>query len=82
MPNEAFDLLEAEMQPPSAVARSVALLMADEKRQGQMIYSWAGRYMEAEEGVLLTVVKDICGDMDGDKVIAELQKKAASAGMA
>ena len=40
------------VQPASAVAPSVALLMADQERCGQLMFSEEGRYWEIEEGIL------------------------------
>lgn len=49
----------AASQPAEAAARSALLLMADESRQGQMIYSAKGEFIEVEEGRLLPVVAEI-----------------------
>lgn len=74
VPEDVVDKLDAEWQSPLVVARSVALLMADERRQGQLIYSWAGRYMEVEEAVFLPAVKPLVGKQDEDEVIAKLMR--------
>lgn len=58
-------------QPASVVARSVAILMADRQRSGQLIYSVNGKYSEAE-GILLQAAKDIVGDANEDLVMAKL----------
>lgn len=80
VPTDVIDKLEAEWQSPEQVARSVAILMADEKRQGQLIYSWAGRYMELEEGILLPAVRPIVGLQDEDLAIAKLHRLASNIG--
>lgn len=80
VPDDVVDKLEAEWQTPAQVAKSVAVLMADGKRQGELIYSWAGRYMELEEGVLLPAVKPIIGLQDEDGVIAKLHRIASNIG--
>lgn len=50
--HEMFEEVGGLVQPASAVAPSVALLMADEGRNGQLIFSERGRYWEIEEGIL------------------------------
>lgn len=63
-------------QTPVAVARSVAILMADGQRNGQLIYSVEGKYSEIE-GLLLKTAADIVGEMNEDLVMAKLLKAAA-----
>lgn len=65
---------DVDWQGPDVVARSVALLMADPKRQGQLIYSWGGKFKEVEESTLLPPVVEFVGENDEDKVIAKLHK--------
>lgn len=60
-------------QTPAVVARSVAVLMSDQKRSGQLIYSVDGKYSEAE-GVLLKAAAEIVGDVNEDLVMAKLLK--------
>lgn len=45
-------------QEPEVVSRSVGLLMADESRHGQMIYSAAGKFKETES-LLMSVAEKI-----------------------
>ncbi|KAH8680254.1 hypothetical protein BGZ61DRAFT_358792 [Ilyonectria robusta] len=57
----AKDIVEgigAKVQGPEVPARSAVLLMADDTRQGQLIYSVHGRYVEIEEAVLLKSVRE------------------------
>lgn len=63
-------------QPPAAVARSVAILMVDDQRNGQLIYSVEGKYSEAE-GTLLKAAAEIVGDANEDLVMAKLLKAAS-----
>lgn len=37
------------VQAPEAVARSVALLLCDQQRHGDVIYSWDGKYLEVNK---------------------------------
>ncbi|KAJ9662631.1 hypothetical protein H2198_001303 [Neophaeococcomyces mojaviensis] len=62
-------------QTPAAVARSVAILMADKQRNGQLIYSVEGKYSEIE-GVLLKTAAEIVGDVNEDLVMAKLLEAA------
>ena len=63
-----------EWQGAEVVARNVALLMADESRQGQLHYSVGGRYMEIEESKFLPAAKEVVGENDEDAVIEKLHK--------
>ncbi|KAK2741217.1 hypothetical protein FQN57_005679 [Myotisia sp. PD_48] len=42
----------AQVQGPEAVARSAALVMADETRHGNMIYSIDGKFTEIDQGMI------------------------------
>lgn len=59
VPQELVGVMDCEWQGPEAVARSVAILMADEGRQGQLIYSVGGRFHEIEESKFLPVARSI-----------------------
>jgi NAD(P)-dependent dehydrogenase (short-subunit alcohol dehydrogenase family) len=52
-----FEKLGVISQPPEAVARSVALLATDETRSCQCIYSRGGEYVEMEEPMHATMLK-------------------------
>ena len=54
--------------------------MADESRQGQLIYSWGGRFMEIEESMLLPVGRQIVGQKGDDQVIADLHAQNSKVG--
>lgn len=57
---KTIDAIGAVWQTSEVVARSVGLLMADETRHGQAIYSRGGEFQEIEE-LLLPVAEKICG---------------------
>ena len=46
VPPGTVEALGAMSQAPDKVARAVALLISDEQRHGEVIYSWEGRYRE------------------------------------
>lgn len=54
-------------------ARSVAVLMADPKRNCQLIYSFDGNQFEAE-GILANAAREVVGDMNEDIVMAKILK--------
>lgn len=56
------------LQEPDAVARSTAVLMVDESRQGQVMYSLQGRLWEIEESRLLPTAAKIVGVDNEDLV--------------
>lgn len=64
-------------QDPESVAKSVAILMADQKRQGQVIYSKLGQYMEIEESRLLPLADEIVGQMNEDVVLGKIEQYLA-----
>lgn len=82
VPKELVEVMGqyCESQEAEVVAKNVALLMADENRQGQLHYSVGGRYYEVEETILLPAAKSIVGENDEDKVIAELHKMSGKVG--
>ncbi|EMC97077.1 hypothetical protein BAUCODRAFT_437377 [Baudoinia panamericana UAMH 10762] len=60
VPAGLLEAIGAQSQSAEVVARSVALLMADARRQGQLIWSDRGNYLEIEQPMLSFVV-DILG---------------------
>ena len=80
VPPGLVDKMEVEWQSADVVARNVALLMADGSRQGQLIYSWKGRYWEIEESKFLPTAADIVGQNNEDIVIEKLHKVGSQVG--
>ncbi|KAK1087842.1 hypothetical protein LTR48_002203 [Friedmanniomyces endolithicus] len=78
VPKGVIEAAGQATQSPDVVARSVALLMADEAYQGKLIYSNQGKYWEIEDAMLKTVV-DIMGAND-DAVMDKVMKMAAQHG--
>ncbi|KAJ4308855.1 hypothetical protein N0V94_009185, partial [Neodidymelliopsis sp. IMI 364377] len=70
---------EANYQFADVPARSVALLMADETRHGELIYSEVGKFKEIEHGEegLLAFSKKTLGVTDGMGIAAMDQLKSA-----
>jgi NAD(P)-dependent dehydrogenase (short-subunit alcohol dehydrogenase family) len=80
-PDEVVDMLpDVIWQGPDAAARSVAILMADPSRQGELIYSWGGRFKEVEKAKLLPAAEDIVGSYNEDRVVETLHKMASRIG--
>ncbi|KAJ5648604.1 hypothetical protein N7490_004976 [Penicillium lividum] len=69
MPSGVFGALGVTIQPPEAVAQSVALLFADEKRHGDVIYSWDGKFREVNnaEGGLLQFANQLLDNTDSEE---------------
>lgn len=81
VPDAVVDMLpDITWQGPDAAARSVAILMADGARQGQLIYSWGSRFWEVEESKLLPVAEEIVGKYNEDLAIKALHDKASNIG--
>lgn len=75
VPRTFFESLGQPAQAPEIVARSIALLMVDTSRHGQLIYSANGRYKEVEESMLNHVVGML--DTDGPGSEEEVYQKVA-----
>lgn len=58
---ETLEAVGVEVQPASAVAHAVALLMADEARNGQALHVQQGKFKEIDEAVLLPAADAIRG---------------------
>lgn len=76
VPKELCDAAGLETQEASVVGEQVALLMADEKRNGEFIYSVGGRHYEVEKAVFEPAVKKAVGG-DGEQDGWEKLKSAA-----
>ncbi|KAK8210408.1 hypothetical protein IWZ01DRAFT_278313 [Phyllosticta capitalensis] len=63
IPSDFLQSVGVGFQGPETVARSAALLMADQSRHGQLIYSEEGRYMEIDEG-LRAAARSLCQDRE------------------
>ncbi|KAF3761384.1 NAD(P)-binding protein [Cryphonectria parasitica EP155] len=61
MPPKAMYDLGIETQPAEVVARAAALLMADEKRHGELLYVAKGKVKEIDEAVLMPTYYGIVG---------------------
>jgi hypothetical protein len=49
IPSDFIESLGVGVQEPEVVARSVALLFADQQRHAEVIYSWDGKYQEVNK---------------------------------
>lgn len=58
-------------QPPEVVGRQVALLMADENRDCQIIYSYDGRQKEIEQGVFQNALEEVLDGEVGDDIVVQ-----------
>lgn len=76
VPKELCDAAGLETQEPVVVGQQVALLMADEGRNGEFIYSVGGRHFEVEKSVFEPAVKVAVGS-DGEQEGWEKLKEAA-----
>lgn len=63
IPGDFLQSVGVGFQGPETVARSAVLLMADQSRHGQLIYSEEGRYMEIDEG-LRAAARSLCQDRE------------------
>lgn len=56
---QVFKNIGVYTQPPDAVARAAAMLMADESRRGHLIHVDHGLYKEIDEALLLPAYKTL-----------------------
>ncbi|KAF2716225.1 NAD(P)-binding protein [Polychaeton citri CBS 116435] len=83
LPPQLTDRIDGPWQQPEVVARAVAVLMADQKRQGQLIYIVQGKYKEVEEGFLMTAAREILdGEEPAIKVLQNIKEVVAGFRMA
>lgn len=76
VPAAVVESVGAKAQPPSVVARSAAMLMTDESRNGQAIYSAESKLYEIEQAVLQPAAATIVADrMSEDEVFKLLLQK-------
>ncbi|KAJ5683684.1 uncharacterized protein N7477_000029 [Penicillium maclennaniae] len=85
LPPEYIAAMGPSVQTSEAVARSVALLLAEDQRYGDVIYSWEGKFREinnAEEGLLDGAAK-LLGNFDNEEsVMLKLREMVAKAACA
>ncbi|KAB8338729.1 hypothetical protein FH972_021674 [Carpinus fangiana] len=78
IPRSAVEAAGVAIQEPSAVARTVALLMADEARNQQLIYSNEGRFAEIETDLLAEAdrlrPKESSEEEDFQKILLVIRK--------
>jgi NAD(P)-dependent dehydrogenase (short-subunit alcohol dehydrogenase family) len=70
-------------QNPEIVGRQVALLMADETRNCQLIYSYNGKQKEIEQGIFANALVEVLdGEVGDDIVVQRLYEMMQAAGAA
>ncbi|KAI1330167.1 short chain dehydrogenase [Xylariaceae sp. FL0255] len=78
VPGDVLTKLDIDVQPPSAIARAVLILMADESRKGHHIVVDHGVYKEVDDAVYMPAYdaikhKDTTNeDASANRIIAEL----------
>ncbi|KAK7549945.1 putative short-chain dehydrogenase [Phyllosticta citricarpa] len=72
IPGDFLKSMGVRFQGSEVVARSAVLLMADQSRHGQLIYSEEGRYFEVEEG-LRAAARNLC-QSDGEPLADTLDR--------
>lgn len=79
VPAELLDALGVKAQPAEIAARSALILMADEKRNGQLMHSANGRYREIEEEVFMPATLEVVGSEgpNEDEILARALKMFA-----
>ncbi|KAL2852483.1 hypothetical protein BJY01DRAFT_259838 [Aspergillus pseudoustus] len=76
VPRDMLAAMGVTVQEPEAVARSVVMLCNDEKRHGEVIYSWQGRYVEinrCEGGLLEGAMRAVPEKVLEEEVMARLK---------
>jgi NAD(P)-dependent dehydrogenase (short-subunit alcohol dehydrogenase family) len=77
VPRDVLVAMGIEVQQPEVVARSVVMLWNDEKRHGEVVYSWGGRYVEInrrEGGLLDGAIRAVPNKILEEEVMARLKR--------
>ncbi|KAL3454704.1 hypothetical protein BJX65DRAFT_301335 [Aspergillus insuetus] len=77
VPRDVLVAMGIEVQESEVVARSVIMLWNDEKRHGEVVYSWGGRYVEInrrEGGLLDGAIRAVPNKILEEEVMARLKR--------
>lgn len=77
IPEQLVEGTGIRAQPLEVVAKSVALLMADQSRRAQLIFSVECNYAEVDKMVLLRANEQIPGFQDEDWAISKIMENVA-----
>ncbi|KAJ6144075.1 hypothetical protein N7471_003528 [Penicillium samsonianum] len=80
VPKDFIESLGVRVQEPEVVARSVALLFGDQKRYSEVIYSWDGKFLEANKadgGLLQGADKILVNAANEDRVMVKRREAVA-----
>ena len=82
VPGDFLASMGISTQSPTVVARSIVLLFVDGDRNGDLIYSWEGKYREINnaDGGLVSSAKRVLGnEISEEEVLQKIQKERFNA---